>query len=188
MLPQHSAKTVEHYTPPEYIEAAREVMGGIHLDPATTVEVNTALVRADSFHTEFENGLMLPWYGNVWLNPPGGVDREDPIKSTAARWWAKLVEKYEAHRVKQAIFLGFTLEILRSTQHPLIARSVIEFPCCFPKSRIDFLKRVNDPLGVSFVKQGSPSHANVLAYLPDRDDHWAIQRFADTFAKFGVVR
>lgn len=53
-------------TPPEYIEA----LGPFDLDPATPPEMpwNTAANR----YTKKDNGLIQPWYGRVWLNPPYG--------------------------------------------------------------------------------------------------------------------
>ena len=85
-IAQHSSATPEHYTPAEYIEAARIVMGGIDLDPATTWTVNNWSVKASSIYTKESNGLIRQWHGRVWLNPPGGKVKN---KSNAALWWAK---------------------------------------------------------------------------------------------------
>lgn len=59
----------EWYTPAEYIESAREVMGTIDLDPASNDFANRT-VRASEYYTAETNGLEREWYGNVWLNPP----------------------------------------------------------------------------------------------------------------------
>ena len=64
-----SSKMNDWYTPPEYIESARKVLGTIHLDPATS-ELAQATVKADIFYTEETNGLGPVWEGPVWMNPP----------------------------------------------------------------------------------------------------------------------
>ena len=59
----------EWYTPKQYIAAAREVMGGIDLDPATSL-VAQRTVGAARYFTQEEDGLSHDWPGRVWLNPP----------------------------------------------------------------------------------------------------------------------
>lgn len=54
-------------TPPAIIEA----LGGadsFDLDPASLPERPWPTARVH--YTEQDNGLMLPWFGRVWLNPP----------------------------------------------------------------------------------------------------------------------
>ena len=67
--PISTGGAIEWYTPPQYIEAARRVMGSIDLDPATS-EVAQATVQAGTYYTKETNGLDKPWLGNVWCNPP----------------------------------------------------------------------------------------------------------------------
>jgi phage N-6-adenine-methyltransferase len=59
----------EWYTPIEWIEAARSLYGAIDLDPASCAEAQ-AVVQASRYFTKADNGLLQPWHGRVWLNPP----------------------------------------------------------------------------------------------------------------------
>ena len=59
----------EWYTPPQFIESARLVMGSIDTDPASNPIAN-ATVKATRFFTKDEDGLKQKWEGNVWMNPP----------------------------------------------------------------------------------------------------------------------
>lgn len=62
-------KDNEWYTPSLYIEAARQVMGGIDLDPASCA-VADQTVKATNYFSQEEDGLAQTWHGRVWCNPP----------------------------------------------------------------------------------------------------------------------
>lgn len=182
-IPQHSSASPEHYTPIEIIEAARITMGGIDLDPASTRSVNERRVKATSYFSRVDDGLSRAWQGRVWLNPPGGKVKN---KSSAAIWWGKLAEEYRSGRVTQGVFLGFTLEVLSTSQDAGIW--IGELPFCIPRSRIEFLQERDG----EFVAGESPTHANVIGFLPPAglgtERLAAIQRFAGEFQQFGRVR
>ena len=56
-------------TPEKYIALAREVMGEIDLDPASNEHAQRT-VQARQYFTREDSGLVHPWVGRVWLNPP----------------------------------------------------------------------------------------------------------------------
>jgi hypothetical protein len=87
----------ESYTPAEYVEAAREVMGGIDLDPASNALAQET-VQAGNWFGEEENGLLRPWEGRVFLNPPYSYPEVEQFAE-------KLVIEYEAGVVEAAIML-----------------------------------------------------------------------------------
>lgn len=58
----------EWYTPADYIALAREVMGGIDTDPATS-EIANRTVQASQIFTAEDNGLTKQWSAFKWLNP-----------------------------------------------------------------------------------------------------------------------
>lgn len=65
----NNAGESEWFSKPELVDAAREVMGGIDLDPASTGIANE-VIGALHFFTKDSNGLVQPWAGRVWMNPP----------------------------------------------------------------------------------------------------------------------
>jgi len=148
----------EWYTPEKYIELSREVMGSIDLDPASCPEANK-IVKADKFYTREEDGLLQPWYGNIFCNPPYAspiVDRfaekvADSFlqailltnNSTDSRWW-----QYSASR----------------------ARAI-----CFTLGRIDFVNANPN-------KKSSPVRGQTFMYFGNRSD-----KFCDIFRETGMV-
>ena len=62
----------ELYSPPEYVAAARAVMGGIELDPASCAAANR-VVRAERYYAKADAGETRDWRAeSVWLSPPRG--------------------------------------------------------------------------------------------------------------------
>ena len=90
----------EYYTPKPIIEAARRVMGGIDLDPASSKVANRTIKARRFFSLDDPDEWRGPWAASspgvrVWMNHPFN-------RSWNADWIAKLLEEYEAGRVSQA--------------------------------------------------------------------------------------
>lgn len=159
-----SSESNEWYTPARYVDAARRVMGGIDLDPASNPVANR-VVMATHYFTIEDDGLAKTWAGRVWLNPPYGRDGGE---SNQATWSARLLDQYQAGNVAQAVLLVNAVTD-RVWFQPLWA-----FPICFTDHRIRFY----DATGAG----GSPTHGNALVYLGANRDH-----FASVFSEFGPV-
>jgi hypothetical protein len=151
----------EWYTPVDYITAARNVMGDIDLDPASTAVANE-VVGAVTFHDSDTNGLVQSWAGRIWMNPPyesGLVDR----------FVEKLVAAVDAADVPQAVVL-----VNNATEtkwfHLLTSRAVA---ICFPKGRIRFWHPDKT--------KASPLQGQAVVYIGGAPD-----RFARAFAPFGL--
>lgn len=151
----------EWFTPAEYVEAARLVMGGIDLDPASH-ETAQDVIRAGTYYTKESNGLARPWFGRVWLNPPYSMPLVKEFVLTA-------IDEYESGRVEAAVIL--TNNSSDTTWfHALLAM----YPACFTRGRVQFWR----PGQSSFAaRQGQ-----VFFYLGDN-----ARLFAETFSQFGLV-
>lgn len=170
---QHSARCDGWMTPPEIVERVRQTLGGIDLDPAST-ELANVVVGAERIYTAADDGLSLPWYGSVYCNPPGGKRGN---KSLAGLFWSKLMREMIRGDLEHAVFMGFSVELLQSTQKPG-PRSAGDFPFCVPAKRIPFVH----PTAVEKV---APTHSNVIVYVPGRVDYR--YRFEMAFESLGKV-
>lgn len=168
-----TAKSAEWYTPSKYIEAARQVMGTIDLDPASCFEANQ-IVKATRYYTREQNGLEQPRVAQaLWLNPPYGrtMKMAATRKSTIGLFVEKLLQEYASGNVSQAIILA-TTEVNAKWFYPLL-----QFPVCFPDHRIKFIVPVKLERGIYSQMFGS-----CFAYLgPNKE------KFIEVFSKFGVI-
>lgn len=170
---QHSSQNDSWATPIEIVDMARQVLGGIDLDPASCAGANVR-VRAAEYYTAEQNGLEHPWFGRVFVNPPGG---KVGSKSAAALFWRKLMQ--ERPNIKGAIFLGFSLGCLQTTQK-YHSDAMLGFPICVPRDRIRFVD-------LDILEEGNaPAHGNVLVYVPGTEDRTA--EFLATFSSIGACR
>jgi len=162
-LPQDDSN--EWYTPARYVDAAREVMDGIELDPASCAAANL-IVQAQRYYTREQNGLLQDWRSSsVWINPPFSIPGG---KSNMAMWVRKLMEEYALGQVKQAVLL-----CMANTEASWF-EALWDYPLCFPCPRVLFHrpggKMAHHILGTCF------------AYFGEQR-----QRFVATFQKFGPV-
>ena len=156
-----SQETAEWYTPVWVIEAARLLLGGIDLDPASSALANE-IVQAETFYSQADDGLVHAWNGRIWLNPPYNGD--------AALWSRRLVEEYRASRVTAACLLVYA-----KLGYDWFEDLWTHFPTCFFRKRISFVP----PGGET---GDAAKHGSALIYLgPD------VGRFKGIFSVYGRV-
>lgn len=146
----------EWYTPAEYIEAARKVMGGITLDPASTKAANE-VVKAKRFYTADDDALSKTWAGNIWLNPPYAKDLI-----------GLFADKVATEKVDQACVLVNNATETQWFQKIASASSAI----CFPAGRVKFWSTTRDTT--------SPLQGQAVLYIGKRH-----QSFCSEFKVFG---
>lgn len=189
-----TCNTDAHYTPVEYVESARRVLIVIDLDPASSAEANE-IVRAQTFYTVEDDGLSLPWFGRVFLNPPG-----DPRGHLVRKFWVRACEHVRNGGV--VLWVGFNLQQLQSLQRGLERSAALTLgdgaPCPHPFDfpRVVLSKRAKwrKPLAVQLAEQAavegggkkksnSPPHGNYFCLLGG--DEAMRRRFRAEFGQYG---
>ena len=151
----------EWYTPQQYIDAARQAMGGIDLDPASSKAANE-IVKASKFFTEKNNGLEQDWSGRVWMNPPYA----QPAMGLFAE---KMAESVESGSVTACCVLVNNATETKWFQRLAAVSSVI----CFPAGRVKFWHP---------ERESAPLQGQAVLYA-GKD----IKAFVKAFAEFGFT-
>lgn len=150
----------EWYTPAEYIESARRVMGHIDLDPASS-DIANETVQATTYYTAEIDGLSHHWRGNVWMNPPYAGD-------LIGKFASKLAYHVAECDVRQAIVLVNNATETAWFQEMIGEASAI----VFPRGRVRFWK----PDG----ELGAPLQGQAILYIGQHPD-----KFLSEFSRFG---
>ncbi len=151
----------EWFTPLEIIEAVRDVLGTIDLDPASCIEAQ-ATVRAKRFYSIADDGLKQEWRGRVLLNPP----YSHPL---IGRFMKKLCSEVKAGHVSAAIQLVNVLPSERLQEVMEICSAV-----CFCRDRLRFRHKTGKV-------QHSKYNLDIFYFGPD------VAKFVRRFAEFGRV-
>lgn len=153
----------EWYTPRHVIEAARLVLGGIDLDPASCMTAQE-VVQAGTYYTREQDGLSLPWFGRVWLNPPYSYPGVQDFT-------ARLHAEYQSGTIDSGILLINNT----SVETAWCQRLLQHYPICIHRGRINFYRFGSDGT--------TPRYGSLVFYLgPD------VARFTEVFSAFGVVK
>ena len=196
----HSSKTAEWGTPQSIIDAARTVLGGIDLDPASTYHFNQR-VQARTYFSAACDGLTKAWVHypdvysddvaswqpvSVFLNPPSGRYKGKPLSDNLAKikgnwinklFWQKLIDEVAAGHVSHAIYVAYSSEQLQTTQRDC-TQSLLSYTLCSPEGRLDYV-----------LEDGTPktdnTHSSTIVYVPGLIDRTEL--FKKEFRRFGAV-
>lgn len=150
----------EWYTPADIIEAARGVMDGIDVDPASS-DIAQETVKAKTYYTAETNGLDKDWIGNVWMNPPYAGE-------LIGLFVDKLLSEIDCGNTNAAVVL-----VNNATETEWFCRMIdYATAVCFPKSRVKFYM----PDG----RKGAPLQGQALLYFGVN-----VKGFCKEFSKFG---
>ena len=152
----NQSESNEWYTPPEIIEAARQTMGVIDLDPASSAKANET-VGAGTFFAAVDDGLNMDWCGaGIWVNPPYG--KRDG-ESSQKLWVEKAISEYKSGNAASICLL------VNAVPGNAWFAPLWDYVICFPARRIRFV----DENGA----QGAPTHSNAIAYMgEDQEGFW----------------
>ena len=152
----------EWYTPPEYIAMAREVLGDIDLDPASS-RAAQKIVGAKVFYTKADDGLTKEWHGRVWMNPPYS-------QPDIARFVSKMVTEVRAARVTAAIMLTHNYTDTAWFHENAGTCDAI----CFTRGRVKFLDADGETC--------APTQGQAFSYFGEQ-----AELFVEVFSRIGFV-
>lgn len=204
-LINQSSGDFEYYTPKPILSAARELLGGIHLDPASSPEANKHVCAYKYFcepeFVSFRNnngcvirhyadwgGLSHDWNINVWLNPPFGSPEKGcklncTKKICRKRGWCTANDLPGMNHWVDKFIDSYKkgtcvqgLMICFAATSEKWFQPLLNYPQCFLSPRTNYLT----PGGG--IKKGV-SKGSVITYVGANVD-----MFKNVFLQFGVVK
>jgi DNA N-6-adenine-methyltransferase (Dam) len=149
-----SSNSAEWYTPGPVFDLVVATLGEVDLDPCWHPG---SPVRARVTYTVENDGLVQPWSGKTYLNPPYGRG--------IGTWVVKLVDAYEAGDVGEGIAL------VPARTDTKWFRLLDAFPRCFVGGRLAFSNHENS----------APFPAAIFYLGPN------VERLAEVFGKLGEI-
>lgn len=162
----YSHNSLDYYTPRYVTDAAREVMGGIDLDPASC-EMAQAWIGAGRYYTIADDGLAHPWAGRVWLNPPYSYTDG---RSNQDLWSERLITEYLQGDVTEGILL-----VKAALGYKWFERLWDTWPVCFMRDRLSFVMADGSD-------DGQSKQATAIFYIGSN-----VSKFVDVFRLLGRV-
>ena len=157
------------FTPPQYIEAAREVLDGIGFDPYSSDDAQK-IVRAEHYCTldnpNPTSGVSWPKTGSCWMNPPYSGK---PALDAATRFLEALAyERFER---------GIVLVNNATETRMFRALAAQAHAICFTDHRIQFYN-------ADGKKVTGNTRGQAFMYFTDDGRY---ETFAERFRQFGTV-
>lgn len=172
-----SKKTVEYYTPPNYIDLVRDVFTHISLDPASNKKAQ-GWIKADNWYgldhdSETErDGLTNPWF---FLESPVNKIFVNPPYCGKTRDWIKKAESEYLKSIKQGIHLEIIVLASNAAGYVWWESLADKWTVCHVRERIRFIDAQGNQGGQA--KKGS-----AFCYL---GKNW--EKFAEVFKKIGRI-
>jgi phage N-6-adenine-methyltransferase len=157
---------IEWYTPTQFIEAARTVMGSIDLDPASSCFAQER-VKAENYFTLEDDGLTQKWFGNVFLNPPYAMP-------SIKQFVFKIVDSYKTHEIKSGVLLTNSATDTEWFHYALAAASAV----CLTRGRISFIEAKDGEM----IQKTAPTNGQAFFYFGKESE-----KFKQVFEAFGAI-
>lgn len=135
----------EWSTPPAYFEEVSKRFGPFDLDPCARPET----AKAPKFYTKADDGLVQPWFGRVWVNPPYSCPKV---------WCAKARDEVAAKRATLVVML-LPAAVDTHWFHDLV----------LPFADVEFIRGRLRFHGWEGTPIGSPTAGNILAIYPKQE-------------------
>lgn len=136
-------------TPPDLIADLEEALGGFDLDPCA--KHNTSIGEVNYRLEDGHDGLVLDWYGRVFVNPPF---------SYKVDWMEKAVEEVEAGWVNTVVLITPDNTDMISGWHEYIAPHAEVI--CFCEGRVKY--------HLDGEEQGSPTFGTAISVFGEVPD------------------
>jgi hypothetical protein len=153
----------EHYTPPEYIQAVKNVLGYIGLDPFSCEYANRHFVKAIKYYSKEDSAFDKDWaFNTLFMNPPYSNGEYPPAIE-------KFLNEFEKYHF-DAITLTNNNTDTAATQKLMKAATAY----CFPEKRINYYTEEGKTKGNRF--------GQLFCYFGSD-----VKKFREEFEKFGNI-